>query len=157
MDRNEAYKLIQSHNIHPNFGYGGVSDEFLITKANILKDLADPEYFAPIWQVIECNCGGYNGELDDLLFAVLYDLKHEKEGIFQNDKKHQNYVELVNYILCSADICEYGTSPRFCWLTQYGEKVLELYEKQAEMFENDSYYKDEIKQFRKAPRYTIKP
>ncbi len=30
-----------------------------------------------------------------------------------------SHVELIQYILCSADICEYGTSPRGCWFNTY--------------------------------------
>lgn len=31
------------------------------------------------------------------------------------------FVQLVQYLLCGADLAEYGTSPRGCWLTNKGE------------------------------------
>lgn len=35
------------------------------------------------------------------------------------------YVELLQHVLCTLDLCDYGTSPRGCWATETGLKYLE--------------------------------
>lgn len=47
-----------------------------------------------------------------------YDEIVEKTGL---DEK---FVLLIQEILCSADLAEYGISPRGCWLTPKGEEFL---------------------------------
>lgn len=132
MKYEEALDILKTFEIDAKFGYGGVSKEYVIRKAEILELLSDPDYDlseGDIWLAIECNCGGYNGYWDDILLKVIKDLRSENpENIFLEGKKYQNEVEIINYILCSADICEYGTSPRFCWLTDYGKVVFNLLE-----------------------------
>lgn len=128
----KAYEIIDKYDIPRNFGYGGVSSLFILNKANTLKQLEDPEYWCSLWSTIGCNCGGYCGDLDELLLGLVknyMDENRENNGIFF-DKTQKQEIELLNYIMCSADILEYGSSPRFPWLTKYGEVVLDLYFKQ---------------------------
>lgn len=75
-------------------------------------------------------CGGYNGSIDDLMLNVLElsdSQKYENSWYAHIAKKAgvpEDYVELINYVLCSADLMEYGTSPRGAWLTEEGRKLL---------------------------------
>ena len=41
-------------------------------------------------------------------------------------------VELIQYVLCSANLCEYGTSPRACWFIdeKVADKLISDSEKQ---------------------------
>lgn len=107
----------------------GLRERFnLEAKEDLLGILEDPTYWVSLWNVIGCSCGGYNGDLDELLLGLVnnYIEKGDNNGIFF-DKTRQNEIELLNYIMCSSDILDYGTSPRFPWLTPYGEVVFKLY------------------------------
>lgn len=129
------YKILEKYKLDPKFGYGGVSELFLIQKINMIKALEDPEYWVSLWELVGCKCGGYNGYLDKLLLDVVADIKKEKEskGIFlygKEDEEKKAKIEIINYMLCSEDMADYGSSPRFPWLTEYGKVVLDLYDKQ---------------------------
>ena len=129
MNLKEAELLLNKHSINLNFGYGSVSESFLIEKAENISRLEDVDWWESLWQAIGCSCGGYSGELDQLLLGLVLNYMNEdseNNGIFY-DKSRQNEIEILNYIMCSADILEYGSSPRFPWLTRYGEVVLDLY------------------------------
>lgn len=68
---------------------------------------------------LKLSCGGYNGAVDDDVLAVMR-LIADCRPIYVTEIAAEtglapNYVELIQYILCSADLCEYGTSPRGCW------------------------------------------
>jgi len=34
------------------------------------------------------------------------------------------HVELIQYLICNNDNAEYGVSPRCCWLTEKGQKLV---------------------------------
>ncbi len=84
-----------------------------------------------IWQEI-IPCGGYSSEVDDAIIKVMQ-LIRDKRLIFYSDickitGFQSEFVQLVQYILSTMDYAEYGTSPRGCWLTPTGEKMLKVFE-----------------------------
>jgi len=123
-----------SRGLDPKFGYGGVSSHFLRSKKLIIEDLEDPDFYCDLWEIVEVGCGGYDNVWDSKLRLVVEDLlSSDPKGIFlskTNLNILESDIEILNYILCSADICNYGTSPRFPWLTSYGKYVLNLYKNQ---------------------------
>ena len=134
----ENDKLLNKYKLSKKFGYGGVSEEFVQEKCNLLKRLEDPEYFVTLWEAVGCQCGGYNGELDELLLDVVKSQlaeNTENNGIFLYGKdaseEIKSKIELINYILCSADLLDYGTSPRFPFISPFGRGVFDLYFKQV--------------------------
>ena len=93
-----------------------------------------------VWGLI--SCGGYNSEVDEDVINVAK-LIRDKRPIFYTDiAKELNlkptHVELIQYILCSLDFAEYGTSPRGCWLTEKGEKALTQMEEVIEEIEEEN-------------------
>lgn len=70
--------------------------------------------------------GGYNSSVDNDIRAVL---KSMRPGYIYNDDiaiatgLSRTHVELIQYLLCNAELADYGTSPRGCWLTPEGEKL----------------------------------
>ena len=132
MQYEEALEIINKYGLNPNFGYGGVSKSYQIDKADMLYNLEDSEYYVSLWEAIGCRCGGYNGHIDNLLLGLVknyLDENRENNGIFY-DKTRQNEIEMLNYIMCSSGILDYGTSPRFPFLSPYGKVILDLYFKQ---------------------------
>jgi len=84
-----------------------------------------------IWENLITN-GGYNGEIDLEILEVMRLLK-KKRPIYCTDVAKElglkpTHVELINYILATLGLAEYGTSPRGCWLTEKGEEYLKIFE-----------------------------
>lgn len=124
------YPLFEKYNLTET----AFSEEVIQNKHIILERLDNPNRYVDAWDIINCPCGGYNEELDELLEEAFKDLLSEKPlCVFlhgEDDEEYRLKRELINYILCSADIMDYGTSPRFGWLTPWGKVVLGLYFKQ---------------------------
>lgn len=77
---------------------------------------------------VDIPSGGYNSAVDLDVMSVLL-LLSEKQ-VFNDDLAvatgmSQEHVELIQYILCSRDLADYGTSPRGCWLTDKGKVLAE--------------------------------
>jgi Mn-dependent DtxR family transcriptional regulator len=82
-----------------------------------------------IWKLIEC--GGYNSQIDEDIIRVMETIATEYSYVTDiADKLHlqDSYVELIQYIICSLDYAEYGTSPRGCWLTDKGTEMLKMFQ-----------------------------
>lgn len=73
-------------------------------------------YWDP-WEAIEIHCGGYNSEVDADAIAVLKAIRNGGyvSHIAKETGLSEAHVELWQYIFCSADWCDYGTSPRGCF------------------------------------------
>jgi hypothetical protein len=74
------------------------------------------EYWDP-WEALGLGCCSYSGDADDNALAVLRGIR---DGLYSTDIAKRtgltsSHVELLQGIFCSADWCEYGTSPRGCW------------------------------------------
>lgn len=60
--------------------------------------------------VLGLPSGGYNGHVDQDIIDVMQKMA-DQEFFAQN-----THEELIAYILCSAELAEYGTSPRGAWI-----------------------------------------
>jgi hypothetical protein len=84
-----------------------------------VSEPTDQEQEEPdFWELVGLHCVGYNSQIDEDALAVL---KGIAVGKYCTDIANElglpaQYVELLQSIFCSADWCEYGTSPRGCWI-----------------------------------------
>lgn len=91
-----------------------------------------------IWNDL-IKCGGYNSEVDSDIVSVMELIKNKMfvTDIAERLKMSKSHVEIIQYILCSMDYAEYGTSPRGCWLTKKGEDALKLFKKRFELMDEE--------------------
>lgn len=88
------------------------------------------EYYNP-WNAMGVHCGGYGGDVDWDIIRVLRIIGGPRESsrynldIAKETGLAPNHVELIQYLLCSADWCDYGTSPRGCF-PNYGNDFAAL-------------------------------
>lgn len=98
----------------------------------------DGPYWDP-WTALGISCGGYSSAVDSEAIAVLRAIRHGVEesryvtGIAAATGLSEGHVELWQYIFCSADWCEYGTSPRGCWIVHdhgddFGDRLIAAWE-----------------------------
>jgi Mn-dependent DtxR family transcriptional regulator len=102
------------------------------------KNTEDVRVCEEVWELI--TCGGYNSSVDDIIVKVMECIKTDRP-IYVTDiadklKLQDDFVELIQYIICSLDYAEYGTSPRGCWLTNKGEKMLDIFKQRQKLYEN---------------------
>lgn len=69
------------------------------------------------WEEWGLGCVGYNGQID---VDVIKTLKAIRDKKFNTDIAEklglpEQYIELIQSILASKGVTEYGTSPRGCW------------------------------------------
>lgn len=96
----------------------------------------DGAYFDP-WEAIGLRCCSYNSEIDRRAIDVLREIARP-EFTYCNDIAEKLElspveVELWQGIFCSANWCEYGTSPRGCWIVHdhgpdFGERLIAAWE-----------------------------
>jgi hypothetical protein len=83
------------------------------------------ETFDP-WEIFPMFYGSYDSEFDDMAIEVL---EAVREGNFRDEPlSHRMFRE----VLCTSDLCDYGTSPRGCfpnWDTRFAEVLPRLIEK----------------------------
>lgn len=70
------------------------------------------------WDEVGLHCAGYSAQIDADLFKVFLGVR---AGMYLTEiAKHfdlpESYVELLQYALCSIGWCDYGTSPRGCFV-----------------------------------------
>ena len=75
------------------------------------------EVFDP-WTLFSALYGSYNGEFDELAIEVLTDLR---DGTY---RRCDLASEMFREMLCTSNLCSYGTSPRCCFPTGDFEQVL---------------------------------
>ena len=82
------------------------------------------------------DCVSYNARIDIDAYQVLQGiaLGHGNKQIADDLKLPEQYVELLQSIFCSVGWCDYGTSPRACWIDHRHSKD-ELVEKYAKYIE----------------------
>jgi len=83
------------------------------------------------WNSVGLTCAGYSSANDADLINVFIESGTEGrwfQDIAQKLGLQESYVALLQEILCSADFCEYGTSPRGAWAIhdKYEENVKNL-------------------------------
>ena len=79
-------------------------------------DLGD-DVFDP-WSLFPCLYGIYNSEFDELAIDVLAGLRDKR---FARDDLAG---EMFREMLCTAELCDYGTSPRVCFTTPDFKELL---------------------------------
>ena len=70
-----------------------------------------------MWGALGIRCGGYWAEVDSDIIRVMICIKNDMSNIdiAKACRMSESHVALIQYILCSADWCEYGTSPSSCF------------------------------------------
>jgi hypothetical protein len=86
-------------------------------------DIGD-EYFDP-WELFPSLYGSYSRDFDDMALLVLRNLNLAYERRW-DDQDHSEGLahEMFREMLCTADLCDYGTSPRVCFATEEFGSVL---------------------------------
>lgn len=115
-----------------------VTVEILSTIEQLKRELAKPtvppgdgmfdhdDHFVP-WRLFPSVYGHYSAAFDEMALAVLADIQ---AGTFN---RRDLASEMFREMLCKADLCEYGTSPRVCFPTEEFKAVLpELIERWAQ-------------------------
>lgn len=76
----------------------------------------DGDYWDP-WDVLGLHCLSYNSEIDRDAINVLQGIQDKLycTDIAEKYAMSSSHVELLQSIFCSANWCEYGTSPRACF------------------------------------------
>lgn len=64
------------------------------------------------WEIFPSLYGSYSSEFDDMAILVLDNILNKRWGSDHGEGlAHQMFREM----LCTADLCDYGTSPRGCF------------------------------------------
>lgn len=72
----------------------------------------NPDYFDP-WRPFErCIYGSYSSDFDDMAILVLDNIVNKRWGASAGEGLAH---EMFREMLCVADLCDYGTSPRGCF------------------------------------------
>ena len=72
------------------------------------------------WDLFPSLYGSYNSEFDEMAIEVLCDiLDRNKPG-----RRQDLAAEMFREMLCTASLCDYGTSPRTCFPTMEFAKIL---------------------------------
>ena len=78
------------------------------------------------WELFPAVYGGYSQAFDDMALEVLQSIQLAAEGRWDDiDYERETLAhELFREMLCTADLCEYGSSPRTCFGTEAFKPVL---------------------------------
>lgn len=111
-----------------------ISDHELVRLYTACMHLETAENIEIMWDILGIECGGYNSDTDNdvfhvLVFLYMYRNNSGVSKFVDNIAKYtgmsESHVELIQYIICSRELADYGTSPRGCWLTDLGVYVTE--------------------------------
>jgi hypothetical protein len=106
----------------------GDAVDALLTRPPIPEDgmYSDGDCFDP-WDLFPCVYGSYSSEFDDMAIEVLSDIR---------DKTYNRTdlaAEMFREMLCTAGLCDYGTSPRVCFPSAvFKEKLPQFIERWRE-------------------------
>ena len=81
------------------------------------------EDFDP-WEIFPCVYGSYSSAFDDMALEVLDNLEKAANRDYDNDVPETLAHEMFREMLCVADLCDYGTSPRVCFATEPFKAIL---------------------------------
>lgn len=70
------------------------------------------------WDIFPSLYGSYDSGFDECVIEVL------TEVLCGNRVRQDLAADMVREMLCTANLCEYGTSPRHCFPTQYFKELL---------------------------------
>ena len=74
------------------------------------RDLRSCDDFNP-WDIFPVLYGSYDSAFDRCALEVLYDLRDGER------RRDDLGADMLREMLCTASLCDYGTSPRWCWPT----------------------------------------
>jgi hypothetical protein len=81
------------------------------------------------WRLFPALYGAYSSDFDDLAIAVLSDLR---DG-YRHGQRRDLAAEMFREMLCTAELCDYGTSPRACFpVREFSERLPALIDKWTE-------------------------
>jgi len=87
------------------------------------RDMISVDDFNP-WEAFPALFGSYSSDFDDCALQVLEDIR---DGKFT---RTDLAAEMFREMLCTANLCDYGTSPRVCFPTrEFGALLPSLIEK----------------------------
>lgn len=87
------------------------------------RDLRSCDDFDP-WDILPSLYGSYDSRFDDCVIDVLCELRDRTR------RRDDLAADMIREMLCSADLCDYGTSPRHCFATaEFRELLPELIER----------------------------
>lgn len=85
-------------------------------------DMWESSFFDP-WDIFPLY-GSYSEEFDKLAIQVLEELRNRKK------ERNDLAAEIFRELLCKMHLCDYGTSPRYCFAsTEFGKLLPDLIEK----------------------------
>ena len=102
------------------------------------SDEMDLDAFDP-WEGLGLPLGPYNGAVEHDVLVVLEGILAGKfmTDIASETGLTEGHVELIQYMLCDADVCDYGTSPRGCWVIHgMKEEVSKLAQRWRKTFDS---------------------
>lgn len=70
------------------------------------------------WAIFPALYGSYSSDFDDCAVDVLSEL------LDRNLRRNDLAAEMLREMLCTSDLCDYGTSPRVCFPTQQFKELL---------------------------------
>ena len=85
----------------------------------VVKLLDQPGH-SDLWELFPYLYGTYNSEFDICMIDVLTDINN---GTVTRDDLAS---EIIKEILCTSNLCDYGTGPRTCFPTEDFKKILPL-------------------------------
>jgi hypothetical protein len=80
-------------------------------------DVQTTDHFDP-WDIFPQLYGSYNSDFDDLALDILQDLQTLRP------KRKDLAAEMFREMLCTANLCDYGSSPRVCFPTREFAAIL---------------------------------
>ena len=106
--------------------------------AELVKPLPDDKHeiggddtFDP-WALFPCFYGSYSSEFDETALEVLHNLQCARDGYWESQTLETLPHHMFREVLCRANLCDYGASPRVCFATpNFGQMLDELSEKWA--------------------------
>ena len=72
------------------------------------------------WELFGAIYGSYSADFDETAIQVLEDFDQEDWSKKRKTLAH----EMIREMLCVAELCEYGSSPRTCWPTERFKPLL---------------------------------
>lgn len=105
------------------------------------RDFGSVDEFDP-WELFPSLYGSYSSDFDDMALDVLRTIQLASEDrwddVFERQAQETLAHQMFREMLCTADLCDYGTSPRVCFATTDFKEVLpeliakwEVYSKQC--------------------------
>lgn len=70
------------------------------------------------WELFPSLYGSYSSEFDHCAIDVLRELRDRRK------ERHDLGAEMFREMLCTANLCDYGTSPRVCFPTEAFKALL---------------------------------